>query len=395
MKHLLYLIVFCFTILSCDKQDNASIAEFQKNFTVDLQVVTEGFDGEKCWFQPRIAYTGQEDEYSLIMQPWYTSASDYFGTYHEMHSYDGGNTWSAPSSLEEALGDKYVGDTLYRIADVNAQYHPHSNTILAVGGVVRYLNGKSLGYVQKTCYFNYSSAIRKYSSYKILDMPDDPIFSYSYPGCSQWVDLPNGDILQPFRMWIESKGQFCATVARLRYNGEELSFKNYGNVMSLDRGRGLYEPSLIEFKGKYYLTLRNDVNGVVTVSEDGLNYKEPVEWKFDNDSLVWTENTQQHWVKSPWALYLVYTSSHRDESANVMRGRAPLFIAQFDEKRMVLLKNTERVLVPNTGVQLGNFGAFDVSETESWVVTSEATTTETQKNGDNNGKVYIARIKWY
>lgn len=329
------------------------------------------------------------------MQPWYTSASDYFGTYHEMHSYDGGNTWSDPSSLEKSLGDKYVGDTLYRIADVNAQYHSHSNTILAVGGVVRYLNGKSLGYVQKTCYFTYNNKNRQYGYYKTLEMPDDPLFSYSYPGCSQWVDLPNGDILQPFRMWIESKGQFYATVARLGYDGEDLVFKNYGNVISLNRGRGLYEPSLIEFKGKYYLTLRNDVNGVVTVSEDGLHYQEPVDWKFDNDSLVWTENTQQHWVKSPWALYLVYTSSHREESANVMRGRAPLFIAQFDERRMVLLKETERILVPNTGVQLGNFGTIDICETESWVVTSEATTKETQKVGDNNAKVYVAKIKWY
>ena len=144
----------------------------------------------------------------------------------------------------------------------------------------------------------------------------------------------------------------------------------------------------------YYLTLRNDVNGMVSASKDGKYFSEPKEWKFDTDSLVNIENTQSHWVKSPWGLYLVYTSSHRKESENVFRGRAPLFIAQFDENKMCLLKNTEKILVPNTGAQLGNFGAVDIDESNSWVVTSEATTVETQKVGDNNGRVIIAKILW-
>lgn len=156
----------------------------------------------------------------------------------------------------------------------------------------------------------------------------------------------------------------------------------------------MYEPSLIEWKGKYYLTLRNDDNGLVSVSNDGLHYSDPIEWKFDDDELINSVNTQQHWVKSPWGLYLVYTSANRPESANVIRGRAPLFIAQFDEERMCLIKESERVLVPNTGAQLGNFGAFDFDRTHSWVVTSEATTNETQLVGDNNNRVYIAKIRW-
>lgn len=41
-----------------------------------------------------------------------------------------------------------------------------------------------------------------------------------------------------------------------------------------------------------------------------------------------------------------------------MRGRAPLFMAQFDEKDMEFVKETERVIVPYTGAGLGNFGAL-------------------------------------
>ncbi len=392
------LLWFCLSItilISCENEDNPFEHQWEKSFCVDLQVVIEGFEGTQNWFQPRVAQTGKFGEFSLIMQPWYFSISDYFGTYHEMHSYDEGLTWSAPKSLDETLGDQFRGDTLIRIADVNTQYHKKSNRILAVGGVCEYLNGRQLGMVKQTCYFSYNPNTRQYSPYKILEMPSDSLFVRSYPGCSQWVDLPDGDILQPFRMWDEKEGQFYCTVARCSFDGDTMKFKEYGNVLKLNRGRGLYEPSLIEYRGKYYLTLRNDINGQVSVSSDGLHFSEPIEWKFDTDSLVNSENTQQHWVKSPWGLYLVYTSSNRPESDNVARGRAPLFIAEFDENNMCLIKATETILVPNTGAQLGNFGAFDVDETHSWVVTSEATTTATLEAGDNNARVYIAKIHWY
>ena len=67
----LFLLLFCCTLFSCDKQDNFTPVEYQKKFDVNLEVIREGFDGSKCWFQPRIAYIGQKNEYSLIMQPWY------------------------------------------------------------------------------------------------------------------------------------------------------------------------------------------------------------------------------------------------------------------------------------------------------------------------------------
>ena len=128
-------------------------------------------------------------------------------------------------------------------------------------------------------------------------------------------------------------------------------------------------------------------------SKDGLHYKNLSEWQYDDSTFVYSENTQQHWVKSPRALFLIYTSSNRKESKNVFRGRAPLFMAQFDEKTMVLKKNTEHVLVPNTGAALGNFGAFDLNEHESWVTTSEAMDGNAVKLGAN-GRVYLAKIKW-
>ena len=40
--------------------------------------------------------------------------------------------------------------------------------------------------------------------------------------------------------------------------------------MKVDDPRGLCEPSLTKFKDRYFLTIRNDVKGYVTTSQDGL-----------------------------------------------------------------------------------------------------------------------------
>lgn len=387
----------CFVLLSlfvgCEKLDNTE-KSWTKTMEVNLQVVAEGYDGHQTWFQPRVTKTGKKNEFSLLLQPWFTEISDYFGTYHEMRSTDGGSSWSNPISLVDSLGDCFKGDTLLRLADVNAQFHERTKTILAIGGVAEYVNGHQPGMVDKIGYFSCSSDDRKYSSYRLLEIPSGLDVSNAGYGCSQWVELPDGDILLPIQMWNKSKGQFICTIARCSFDGHKLCYKSNSNLLAMDRGRGLYELSLIEYMEHFYLTLRNDVNGMVSASKDGKYFSEPKEWKFDTDSLVNIENTQSHWVKSPWGLHLVYTSSHRKESENVFRGRAPLFIAQFDENKMCLLKNTERILVPNDGAQLGNFGALDIDESNSWVITSEATTAETQKVGKNNGRVIIAKIHW-
>jgi hypothetical protein len=40
----------------------------------------------------------------------------------------------------------------------------------------------------------------------------------------------------------------------------------------------------------------------------------------------------------------------------VFRHRAPLFIAEFDRERMCLIRETEKIAVPERGARLGNFG---------------------------------------
>ncbi len=57
---------------------------------------------------------------------------------------------------------------------------------------------------------------------------------------------------------------------RCRFNGEVLTYLEHGTELSLPGGRGLVEPSLVSFNGRYLLTLRNNERGYVAASGDGL-----------------------------------------------------------------------------------------------------------------------------
>jgi hypothetical protein len=61
-------------------------------------------------------------------------------------------------------------------------------------------------------------------------------------------------------------------VARCRFDGETLTYLEHGTELNIPRDRGLYEPSLTEFEGRYFLTLRADHSAYVTSSKDGLKF---------------------------------------------------------------------------------------------------------------------------
>jgi hypothetical protein len=163
----------------------------------------------------------------------------------------------------------------------------------------------------------------------------------------------------------------------------------------------LYEPSLTEYKGRYFLTMRNDVRGYVAVGTDGLHFSKQIPWAFDDGQELGSYNTQQHWVTHSDGLFLTYTrrGAGNDE---IFRHRAPLFMAQVDPDRLCVIRASERVIVPKLGATLGNFGTINVSPGESWVITSECMQGDakdnmnlalTEQRGGNN-RIYAARVRW-
>jgi hypothetical protein len=216
----------------------------------------------------------------------------------------------------------------------------------------------------------------------------------------QRVDLPNGDILLPIYFKSREQKQYRTTVLRCSFDGEKMSYREQGNELSVLIDRGLYEPSLTRFRDRYYLTMRNDRAGYVATSPDGLHFDEPRKWLWDDGTELGNYNTQQHWVTHSDALYLVYTRTGANND-HVFRHRAPLFIAQVDVGTLRVLRATERILVPEHGARLGNFGVTEVNENETWVTVAEWMQTwgpnivippNNPYGADNS--VYAARIRW-
>jgi hypothetical protein len=99
-------------------------------------------------------------------------------------------------------------------------------------------------------------------------------------------------------------------------------------------------------------------------------------------------------------LFLVYTRKGASND-HVFRHRAPLFIAQVDPERLCVLRHTERVLVPEHGARLGNFGVTEISAHETWVTVAEWMQTWGPNvvipPGDPRGadnRVFVARLLW-
>jgi hypothetical protein len=167
----------------------------------------------------------------------------------------------------------------------------------------------------------------------------------------------------------------------------------HGTVLRLNVVRGLCEPSLIAYHGRYFLTLRNDLRGYVTACDDGLQFSEQQPWLFDDGAELGSYNTQQHWLAHSDGLFLVYTRRGANND-HIIRHRAPLFMAQVNPATLRVLRRTEKVVVPERGAEMGNFGACPISETESWITVSEGMFMKDSRQRGAEGATFVARVLW-
>jgi len=146
------------------------------------------------------------------------------------------------------------------------------------------------------------------------------------------------------------------------------------------------------------MTIRaEDGHGYVSVSEDGLTWAEKRPWTWDDGAGVVMSTTQQRWLAHSDGLYLVYTR-RAAENLNVMRWRAPLYVARVDRSSLRLVRESEQVVLPLIGdgvhdadhvARMGNFHVTNASPGESWV-----TVGETLPNDGWRGDTLLARIHW-
>ena len=371
------------------------------NYNLALDTVLEHDEGDFLWFHPRAAAIpgAGEDGAPLVIMTLqkHLHKSDYYSGISFMRTADLGKTWEGPIQPPE-LDWIEVSDTeQISVADVTPGWHAPSGKLLAIGVHLVYRNGNQVfdqPGMRVGAYAVYDPETGAWTRWRKLETPyDEDKFFVVTPGCTQWIVEPDGSILLPF--YFEEKGETLskATVARCTFDGETLAYVEHGTVFATDVPRGLHEPSIAKYRGRYYLTIRHDLRGYVAVSDDGLEYAPRIPWTFDDGSELGSYNTQQHWLVHDDGLFLTYTRRGADND-HIFRHRAPLFIAQVDPDKLCVMRATEKILIPERGATLGNFGASAITPGESWVTVGEGVWNDEARRRGATGAVFVARVLW-
>ena len=195
------------------------------------------------------------------------------------------------------------------VADVTPGWHPQTGKLIAIGCTVRYgKNGEQLSDVPRfsqTAYAVYDPKTGRWSKWQVLELPPRRQVQH---GPQRLRPMAGPARTAP--CWCRSTSAKApnvpasVTVLHCAFDGQKLTYLKHGDELSLNVVRGLCEPSIVAFRGRYYLTIRNDIKGYVTVSDDGLHYQPIKPWTFDDGSELGSYNTQQHWLAHSDGLFL-------------------------------------------------------------------------------------------
>ena len=416
MKLILLTITFAIGLHHCQVVGQSTSA---LEYSIERTVAHSGFDNQQCWVHARVGVIpphvkgnhGDQPLAVMTSQKLLLTGSDVFYRLHHSFNRDGigwtqlqpidsfarqtfdDGSATVPTGAEIAAELLRDGDET-TVCDFVPQWHAASQRLLGIGHTVWYRNNRVMHVRPRGIAYSVFDAERsRWSKWSTVKLPDEPRFRCAGSGSQQRVDLPGGDILVPFYCKDVKDKQYQSVVARCRFDGRQLHYVEHGNSLTIDNKRGLYEPSLTLFQGRFYLTMRNDDRGYVSTSEDGLHFQPPKPWTFDNGDELGNYNTQQHWVTHRDGLFLVYTRRGADND-HVFRHRAPLFIARVDPEKLHVIRSSERVLVPERGARLGNFGVVNASPNETWVTVAEWMQPQgVEKHGSDNS-IFVVKLKW-
>ena len=367
--------------------------------SIEKFTLRRGRDGSgPTWFHPRACMVPGTNGFTAFMTLQTIAGSDYFGPVHWMTSADQGKTWTDPQPVPALGRVKLPSGAEEGVCDVVPDWHPQTKSVLAVGHNVFY-SGPKFSADQPPRWPIYTVWRNgQWGPRRKLEWAD-PRGNYIYTNnCGQRVVLPNGDIFLAFTYGATKSQARSVSGVICSFDGETLAVKQVGEEIKNPRGRGLLEPSVTQFQGRFYLTIRaEDDRGYVCASDDGLKWTPKQAWSWDNGEPLSMSTTQQHWLAHSDALYLVYTRKDTTNS-KVIRWRSPLWMAQVDPKSLRLRRDTERVVLPLIGdgvndpdhvAIMGNFHTTNVSPDESWV-----TVGEWHPKAGIKGDLLLARIRW-
>ena len=368
--------------------------------SIEVSKIYNKVTDDYCWVHTRGGIIPGNPAIAVATtQQWAMGQSDIFSNIYHFRSDDMGKTWKGPK-FNGTLGRRDLGNGLeMAICDQYPAYHKASGKLLSTGHTVTYDGGMHpASALDKTlrihpAYTIYDPGGDRWSDWKIIDAPDDGKFYRWSSGCSQRYDLDDGTFLLPVAFSPEGFPYTRITVARCSFDGKGIDVLETGNELAVDSCRGLAEASVTKYGGRFYMTIRHDEKGYVSVSDDGLHYSTPESWKWDSGFEVGTYNTQSHWITHGDGLFLAYTRNAGNNS-HVFRHRAPLFMAGVDVENLCLLRHTEKIVIPERGARLGNFSTVNVNNDETWVFNTEVLSPPDCVKYGCDGSIYLARIRW-
>ena len=222
------------------------------------------------WWQARTAFVPGDDPL------WITTMSETGkGVSHDFHdvyqslSRDGGRTWSKPALIKSLQRMRQPDGFEVAPGDLWPTWHAKSGKVLTTGKTFNFAKGKDEKHLlEKVSYAVADPLTKTWGPMKFFTMPEKDHSGRKIVACNagnnQRVDLPNGEILLPVRYVADvQKHNYTSAVARCRFDGETLTYLDHGTELNIPQGRGLYEPSLTEFEGRFFLTLRADHSAYV------------------------------------------------------------------------------------------------------------------------------------
>lgn len=385
-------------------------AQATVDYSLELITASSSWDGKRCWVHSRAGAIppgtpGNETDKPLIVittQKLDIKGTDLFDGLQDFSSTDLGKSWSGPNRQDGLSRRSMAPNIEASPCDFTPAWHAKSARLLGTGKTFWYRNNNHYRNAPSdTIYAVYDAGKGKWSSWRRLELPDLPQFQNCSAGCTQRYDLPGGDVLLPvyFKPALDDNDT-RVTVLRCSFDGTTLRYQQHGTELELpDKSgtdRGLGEPSLTKFGERFFMTIRCDRRAYVSTSADGLHFDPPMPWHFDDGSELGSYNTQAHWVTHSNGLFIVYTRRGANND-HVFRHRAPLFMARVDPQKLVVLRDTERIIIPDTGTRMGNFGVVKVSPTQTWVITTEwmqgSSPATWEKYGTDN-RIFCAKIHW-
>ena len=384
IRYLLIVIVILSAVLA---GGSMFAQEAPLDYQLELEIILPEDQDKGNWFQPRpaaIPAATNDETPTVVMTIQQAIGSDFFTGLSVMKTLDLGQTWTPPEALPQLGWRPAEDDLTVGICDVTLGWHGPTGKVLGIGHTARYTKRgfAGFGHRRDTVYTVHDPKSGTWTPWAVFEFPRTDDDKYYFNGVhGQWLVEPDGTILVPAYYVPPNKGFLLrGMVMRCKFDGSKLSYLEHGQELIHPVKRGLYEKSLTFHDGRYFITMRNDQKGFVATSDDGLNFGPIKPWTFEDGSDLGSYNTQQKWVTHSDGLFLVYTRRGADND-HIVRHRAPLFIARVDTERLCVIRESERIAVPERGRALGNFDATTINDRETWITVG-------------GGPAYMARIIW-